>query len=39
VRTVLKLTRQDRLRAHMLGKSTVRIPVDAIHDWDNNTKL
>jgi excisionase family DNA binding protein len=38
-RTVLKLIRQGRLRAHKLGNSTVRIPLEALNEWDETTKL
>jgi excisionase family DNA binding protein len=38
-RTVLKAIKDERLPAHKLGKSLVRIPIEAVHAWDERTKV
>jgi excisionase family DNA binding protein len=38
-RTVLKLIRQGRIREHKVGHRTVRIPLEALNEWDERTRV
>jgi excisionase family DNA binding protein len=39
VRTVLKLVKQGRIPGYKLGKTMVRIPVDAVNELDERTRV